>query len=87
MRRWGQITDAKNKDWYMETAKEIYKPEVYLAAAKLLLEEEKISKEEVPWDTDGFKPATKDFIDGIEYNGKEPIKYLNSHKIGNKDPE
>lgn len=87
MRRWGQITDAKTKDWYMMTAKEIYKPEVYLAAAKLLLEEEKISKEEVPWDTDGFKPATKDFIDGLEYNGKEPVKYLNSHKIGNKDPE
>ncbi len=87
MRRWGQISDAKTKDWYMETAKKVYKPEVYLAAAKLLLEEEKITEADVPWETDGFKPATTDFIDGIEYDGKEPVKYLNSHKIGNKDPE
>ena len=87
MRRWGQIGEAKKKEWYFETAKKVYKPEVYLAAAKHLLEEGKIKKEDIPWDTDGFKAPTKDFIDGIEYNGKEPIKYLNSHKIGNKDPE
>ncbi|MGB1130495.1 MAG: CmpA/NrtA family ABC transporter substrate-binding protein [Haloferula sp.] len=87
MRRWGQITESKSKDWYLETAKDVYKPEIYLEAAKMLLEEEKIKKEDIPWDTDGFKPATTDFIDGIEYDGKEPIKYLNSHKIGNKDPE
>jgi len=87
MRRWGQITEAKSKDWYLETAKDVYKPEIYLAAAKMLLEEEKIKEEDIPWDTDGFKPATTDFIDGVEYDGKEPIKYLNSHKIGNKDPE
>lgn len=87
MRRWGQITESKSKDWYLETAKDVYMPEIYLEAAKMLLEEEKIKKEDIPWDTDGFKPATKDFIDGIEYDGKEPIKYLNSHKIGNKDPE
>jgi nitrate/nitrite transport system substrate-binding protein len=87
MRRWGQITEAKSKDWYFETAKDVYKPDVYLAAAKMLLEEEKIKKEDIPWDTDGFKPATSDFIDKVTYDGKEPIKYLNSHKIGNKDPE
>ncbi|MEP4079722.1 CmpA/NrtA family ABC transporter substrate-binding protein [Haloferula sp.] len=87
MRRWGQITEAKSKDWYLETAKDVYKPDIYLAAAKMLLEEEKIKKEDIPWDTDGFKPATTDFIDGVSYDGKEPIKYLNSHKIGNKDPE
>jgi nitrate/nitrite transport system substrate-binding protein len=87
MRRWGQISDAKSKEWYIETAKEVYRPDVYLEAAKLLLEEELITEADVPWETDGFKPATKDFIDGLEYDGKEPIKYLNSHKIGNKDPE
>ncbi|MGJ8632473.1 MAG: CmpA/NrtA family ABC transporter substrate-binding protein [Luteolibacter sp.] len=87
MRRWGQITEPKTKDWYMETAKEVYKPAIYLEAAKMLLEEEKIKEADIPWDTDGFKPATSDFIDGISYDGKEPIKYLNSHKIGNKDPE
>jgi nitrate/nitrite transport system substrate-binding protein len=87
MRRWGQISDVKSKQWYIETAKKVYQPKVYLAAAKLLLDEGKITESDVPWKTDGFKPATKEFIDGLEYDGKEPIKYLNSHKIGNKDPE
>nr|WP_018969431.1 CmpA/NrtA family ABC transporter substrate-binding protein [Rubritalea marina] len=87
MRRWGQISEPKSKDWYYETAKSVYKPEVYLAAAKLLLEDGHVEKAEIPWDADGFKAPTKDFIDGVEYNGKEPIKYLNSHTIGNKDPE
>lgn len=87
MRRWGQITEAKPKEWYFETARDVYKPEVYLAAATMLLDEGKIKKEDIPWDSDGFKPATTDFIDKVAFNGKEPIKYLNSHKIGNKDPE
>ena len=85
MRRWGQIPEAKPKEWYLETAQKVYRPKVYLSAAKMLLDEGKIKKEDIPWDTDGFKPATKDFIDGIEYDAREPIKYLNSHKIGNKD--
>ena len=85
MRRWGQITEPKPADWYHETAKEVYLPEVYLAAAQHLLEEGYIEEGEIPWDTDGYKPATDEFIDGITYDGKDPIGYLNSHKIGNKD--
>ncbi len=85
MRRWGQITESKPEDWYHETAKKVYKPETYLAAAKALLEEGKIEKDEVPWDTDGYKPPTKDFIDGVEYDGKKPLQYLTAHKIGNKE--
>ena len=42
-------------------------------------------KKEVPWETDGYKPATKDFIDGVEYDGKKPLDYLKAHAIGNKD--
>lgn len=87
MRRWGQISEARPKSWYLETAKSVYKPAVYLEAAKMLLEEGKIKKADIPWESDGFKIPTTDFIDGIEYNGKEPIKYLNAHKIGNKDPD
>lgn len=87
MRRWGQITETKSKDWYLETAKDVYKPEVYLEAAKMLLEEGKIKEADVPWDSDGFKPATTEFIDGMKYDGKDPIGYLNGFKIGNKDPE
>lgn len=85
MRRWGQITDPKPAEWYAETAKEVYKPEIYLKAARMLVEEELLPEAAVPWDTDGYKPATSDFIDGITYDGKKPIEYLNSHNIGNKD--
>ncbi|MGJ8651081.1 MAG: CmpA/NrtA family ABC transporter substrate-binding protein [Opitutaceae bacterium] len=85
MRRWGQITEPKSAEWYAETAKEVYLPEVYLAAAKHLLEEEYIEEGDIPWGTDGYKAPTDEFIDGITYDGKDPIGYLNSHTIGNKD--
>ncbi|MEQ8208230.1 MAG: CmpA/NrtA family ABC transporter substrate-binding protein [Lacipirellulaceae bacterium] len=85
MRRWGQITEPKPAEWYDTTAKEVYKPEIYLKAARMLVEEGLLEEADVPWDTDGYKPPTDEFIDGITYDGKKPIEYLNSHKIGNKD--
>ncbi|MEM7624192.1 MAG: CmpA/NrtA family ABC transporter substrate-binding protein [Planctomycetota bacterium] len=84
MRRWGQITEPKSAEWYHETAKEVYKPAIYLEAAKLLLDEGFIEEGDVPWDTDGYKSATADFIDGIEYDGKDPLGYLAKHTIGHK---
>ncbi|KAF0093925.1 MAG: nitrate/nitrite transport system substrate-binding protein [Puniceicoccaceae bacterium 5H] len=85
MRRWGQITEPKSAAWYAETAQKIYLPDVYLTAAQELLDEGLIEKDEIPWDTDGYKPATDAFIDGITYDAHDPIGYLNSHQIGNKD--
>ena len=85
MRRWGQITEPKTAEWYHETAKEVYLPEVYLAAAERLIEEGYLTSTEVPFGTDGYKAPTDEFIDGILYDGKDPIGYLNSHTIGNKD--
>jgi nitrate/nitrite transport system substrate-binding protein len=84
MRRWGQIPDARPDSWYAETAKKVYRPDIYLQAAKLLLEEGKIKKEDVLWESDGYKPATKDFIDGIEYDGRKPNAYIDSQPIGLK---
>lgn len=86
MRRWGQITDAKDDAWYHKVAKDVYKPEIYLEAAKALLAEGKIDKADIPWDSDGYKEPTADFIDGVVYDGKKPVEYLNKFKIGNKDP-
>lgn len=84
MRRWGQITESKSEAWYHETAKKVYLPSVYMAAAKSLIEEGKLTADEVPaGDFDGYKPATADFIDGIEYDGKKPLEYLSKFKIGN----
>lgn len=84
MRRWGQIPDAKPAAWYAEKAKEIYRPDIWKKAADLLVAEGKLTTAEVP-ETDGYKPATTDFIDGNKYDGKDPIGYINSFKIGNKD--
>ncbi|MCC9627041.1 ABC transporter substrate-binding protein [Blastopirellula sp. JC732] len=86
MRRWGQITEPKPAEWYDETAKKIYRPDIYREAADRLIAEGKLDRADIPADdTDGYKPATSDFIDGIPYDGHDPIAYLNSHKIGNKD--
>lgn len=84
MRRWGQIPEAKDDAWYLETAKKVYKPEVWIKAAQLLVAEGKIPSEDIPT-TDGFKTPTVDFIDGVEYDGKKPNEYLTKFKIGNKD--
>jgi nitrate/nitrite transport system substrate-binding protein len=84
MRRWGQITEPKDNDWYHQTVSAIYRPDFWLQAAQLLKEEGHIEDHEIP-ETDGYKEATSDFIDGIEYDGRTPVKYLNSFQIGNKD--
>lgn len=86
MRRWGQITEAKPAEWYAETAKEIYKPDIYRKAAMMLVSEGKLQESDIPAaGYDGYRDATTDFIDGNEYDAKDPIGYLNSFEIGNKD--
>ncbi|PPK88395.1 nitrate/nitrite transport system substrate-binding protein [Neolewinella xylanilytica] len=84
MRRWGQIPEAKPADWYHGTIKEIYRPDIWRQAAEELVTEGHIPATEIP-DTDGYKPATDAFIDGNTYDGKDPIGYLSSFAIGNKD--
>ncbi|MBU2995836.1 ABC transporter substrate-binding protein [Cellulophaga baltica] len=84
MRRWGQIPEAKSADWYETTIKDIYRPDVWKKAADLLVAEGKIPESDIP-DTDGYKPASADFIDGTSYDAKDPIGYINSFSIGNKD--
>ena len=85
MRRWGQVTEPKPAEWYHEMAQEVYKPEIYLKAARMLVNEGLLEESDVPWETNGYKEVTSDFIDGIPYDGRDPIGYLNAHKIGNKD--
>ncbi|GAA3556090.1 CmpA/NrtA family ABC transporter substrate-binding protein [Snuella lapsa] len=84
MRRWGQIPDSKPAAWYGETIKEIYRPDIWKKAANLLVSEGLIPAEDIPT-TDGYKPATTDFIDGKVYDAKDPIGYINSFAIGNKE--
>ncbi len=84
MRRWGQIPETKSAEWYGETIKDIYRPDIWEKAADLLVAEGQIPAADIP-DTDGYKPVTADFIDGTSYDAKDPIGYINSFAIGNKD--
>ncbi|WP_425098722.1 CmpA/NrtA family ABC transporter substrate-binding protein [Tropicibacter sp. S64] len=86
MRRWGQIAEAKDDAWYDETAKKVYRPDIYLEAARLLVDEGLANEADFPWDSDGYKEATpaSDIIDGIPYDGKAPNAYLESLPIGLK---
>ena len=83
MRRWGQIGEAKPDSWYLETAKKVYRPDIYLQAAKALIAEKKLLDSEVP-KTDGFKGVQSGFIDGVSYDGRKPNDYLAKFKIGLK---
>ena len=85
MRRWGQITEPKSAEWYDEIAKEVYKPEIYKKAARILVNEGLLAEKDVPWDTDGYREPTSDFIDGLTYDGKKPLEYLKVFEIGNKE--
>lgn len=84
MRRWGQITESQSAEWYASKIKEVYKPEVWTKAAELLVKEGNLDQADIPT-TDGYKPATNEFIDGLTYDGKKPLEYIKSMKIGNKN--
>jgi len=84
MRRWGQITESKTNEWYISKIQEVYKPDIWFQAAKLLLEEGFIYESDIPV-TDGFKPATNEFIDDMFYDGRKPVEYINGFKIGLKN--
>ncbi|OOY24961.1 nitrate ABC transporter substrate-binding protein [Thioclava sediminum] len=84
MRRWGQIPESQSDDWYDEVAKSVYKPDIYLQAAQMLVDEGIADKADFPWDTDGYREPTSDIIDGVEYNGRTPNAYIDSLPIGLK---
>jgi len=84
MRRWGQIADHKDDAWYAETARSVYLPDVYLQAARMLVDEGLADEADFPWDSDGYREPTSAFIDGIPYDGRTPNAYIDSLPIGLK---
>ena len=86
MRRWGQIAEAKSDNWYMETAKSVYRPDIYRKAAEELIAEGKMKAADFPdfAKETGYRAPQKEFIDGITYDGTKPNAYLNQFKIGLK---
>lgn len=86
MRRWGQITQTQTDAWYDEVAKSVYRPDIYLAAARSLVDKGQANAADFPWDTDGYRSATPpaDIIDGVVYDGRTPNAYIDSLTIGLK---
>ena len=89
MRRWGQISEPKSDAWFDEVARSVYRPDIYLDAARMLVDEGLAGATDFPWDSDGYKAATpaEDIIDGIPYDGRSPNAYLDSLPIGLKGGE
>jgi nitrate/nitrite transport system substrate-binding protein len=86
MRRWGQIAEKKSDEWYDETAKKVYRPDIYKIAAEALIAEGKMKADEFPdfEKETGYKPEQTEFIDEVTFDGKKPNEYLEKFKIGLK---
>lgn len=86
MRRWGQIAEKKSDTWYVETAKSVYRPDIYATAAKELIASGKFKASEFPdfASETGFKPPQSEFIDNVTFDGTKPNAYIDSLKIGLK---
>ncbi len=87
MRRWGQIAEPKSDEWFIETAKSVYRPDLYQMAAEELIAEGIMKASEFPdfATEDGFKPPQDGFLDKVTFDGSKPNDYLNKLTIGLKD--
>ena len=87
MRRWGQIAEEKPDNWYIETARKVFRPDIYQQAAEELIREGKMKTGDFPdfASESGFRPIEHTtFIDGIAFDGKQPNAYLEKFPIGLK---
>jgi len=84
MRRWGQISEPKSDDWYMETAAKVYRADIYKQAAKSLIEDGSLSAGDFPdLDAENFaRPHQGELIDGVAFTPREPNAYIDSFEIG-----
>jgi len=84
MRRWGQIAEYRPDEWYQDVAAQVYRSDLYLQAAELLVAEGKASRDDFPWDSDGYRAPTAENIAGILYDGRQPNAFIDSLPIGLK---
>lgn len=86
MRRWGHITEQKPDSWYLEIAKQAYRPDIYAAAARALIADGVMQAADFP-DLAGhsfIKPPQKSALDGIEFDASRPNAYIDAFAIGLK---
>ncbi|MDP5253084.1 MULTISPECIES: CmpA/NrtA family ABC transporter substrate-binding protein [unclassified Vibrio] len=86
MRRWGQISEPQSDEWYKETAKKVYRPDIYIKAAQSLIDEKLMDKADFPdfSQEDGYRQPQTHFIDNIVYDGNKPNDYIDKFSIGLK---
>ena len=85
MRRWGQIAESRPDDWYDGVARSVYRPDLYMVAAKELIAEGKATAADFPAaGEDGYGAPRGEFIDGKTFDARKPNEYIDSFAIGLK---
>ena len=86
MRRWGQIAEPQTDEWFAETAAKVYRPDIYEAAARSLIDDGLATEDQFPLGSDGYRAPVPgaDLIDGIPYDARQPNAYIDSLPIGLK---
>ena len=86
MRRWGQIAEPKSDDWYMKTAAQVYRADIYREAARSLITDGTLSADDFPdLDAENFqRPYQGELIDGVTFTPRTPNAYIDSFDIGLK---
>ena len=86
MRRWGQIAEPQTDAWFAETAASVYRPDIYEAAARSLIDDGLATEDQFPLGSDGYREPVpgEDLIDGIPYDARQPNAYIDSLPIGLK---
>lgn len=87
MRRWGQIPVGRDDAWYADVAERVYRADIYLDAARSLVEDGLADEADFPWETDGYRPPQDGFIDGLVFDARKPNAYLDQFPIGMKGDE
>ena len=86
MRRWGQIAEPKPDSWYMDTAKKVYRADIYAEAAQSLIDDGTLSAGDFPdLSAENFeRPQQGELIDGVAFTPRQPNAYIDSFAIGLK---
>ncbi|KKM98669.1 hypothetical protein LCGC14_1155530, partial [marine sediment metagenome] len=86
MRRWGQIPEAKPDDWYMKTAAQVYRGDIYAQAARSLIDDGLMAAADFPdFSQENFtRPHQGELIDGVAFTPRQPNAYIDRFDIGLK---
>ncbi|MAA67048.1 MAG: nitrate ABC transporter substrate-binding protein [Alteromonadaceae bacterium] len=89
MRRWGQIAEPKSDSWYLDTAKKVYRADIYAQAAQSLIDDGTLPADAFPdLGAENFtRPHQGELIDGVAFDPKAPNAYIDSFDIGLKGNE